>query len=346
MSLSFQAFFIALFAILKRWKIVLFFFLLNFLLSILMMLPLFRAISSGGGRYEGMDRFLALFDSEVLLDFLNGHDEVISTALLTAGMIGVVYLFLYHVLSGGMITILADPREKTSMKTFLRGCGRFAFRFTRLFFYFSLSLVAISFINTVLNEFLFWYFIDFKEYSAGSSTLGWLLFGKNVFMMLLVAFNLVAFNYAKTAVVVEDRHFMGSAFTRGFGFTVTHPVITGIFFVLATALLTLVLYAYGLLSRRIDPNGVYDMLKYKGTLSLSGAVVFLVLAQLTQLLIQACLVMRHAGQIYIFKYLTVQEAKPDPELESPNPYTPFIPDRPISDQEDTQDEMEEGQSHV
>ena len=126
----------------------------------------------------------------------------------------------------------------------------------------------------------------------------------------------------------------------------THPLVTGLFFLMATVLLGLVLYAYGSLSRRIDPNEVYDVLKYKGTLSLSGAALFLILAQATQFLIQACLVLRHAGQIYIFKYLTVQEARPDPELESPNPYTPFIPDRPISDPEDTQNDLEEGQSHV
>jgi len=227
-----------------------------------------------------------------------------------------------------MISILADPREKTSMKTFLRSSGRFSFRFFRLLAYFAGALVLLALANRVLDALAVWYFVDFQEYAADSATLKWVLFSKNMLMALLLVFVLLSLDFAKCATVVEDRHFMGAAFFRGMGFTLAHPLVTLLFFLLASGALAAVHYGYTVAADRIDPERPYRVMRTLGGLSICGALLFVLLAQAVQLVIQAGLILRHAGQVYIFKYLTVQEIHPDPELVRPDPFTPFIPDRP------------------
>ncbi|MFH1998962.1 MAG: hypothetical protein ABIK28_04730, partial [Planctomycetota bacterium] len=103
------------------------------------------------------------------------------------------------------------------------------------------------------------------------------------------------------------------------------------------------------IASRIDPLQSYNLLKSLGPLTVSGAILYLIVTQAAQLLIQACLVFRHAGQVYIYKYLTVQESQPDPELVSTeDPFSPFIPDRPYTGPDDDayHPELKEDQSHA
>lgn len=349
MGLAIRASLIAFFALLKRWKLVLFFFLFNFLFSVFLAAPLFVAISEDAGHFGGLDRFVHRFDPVLLADFTGQNGDFLRNFFLTVGLGGLIYYFLYHILSGGMLSILADVREKTSMKTFLRGCGRYAFRYARLFFYFCVFLVALAFINHWLNQALAWYFNDFLEYGASSAALGWIMMAKNILMLILLFYAIVSLNYAKTAVVTRDRHFMGSTFLKGMSFSLSHPLVTGFYFVLSLVLLGAVILGYRFTALRIDPYHAYSFLENMGPLTISGALLYLLLAQLTQLLIQACLVFRHAGQVYIFRYLTVQDSNPDPELAaSDDPFSPFIPDRPYTGPDDDayQPELKEGKSNA
>jgi hypothetical protein len=330
MGLAIRAFLIALFAVLKRWKLVLFFFLFNLFFSLFLALPVFKSLSAQGGHYSGLRDYLLCFDPEAWVDFLYNNPHLLNGLFLSLGVGGVLYYVLFHLLSGGLIGILVDPQEKTSMKTFLNACGRFFFRYVRILFYFALLLVVLALINRSLDKGLNWYFNDVQEFEAGAGSLGWFLFAKNVVMILLLAFALVAFNYAKTATVLENRHFTGGALISGMIFATVHPIVTGLFFLLSNVVLLAVLLAYVFLSRWIDPTRSYVFLESLGTVTLSGALLYVLLAQAIQLLIQACLVFRHAGQVYIYRYLTVQSAHPDPELAAPEPYKPFIADRPYT----------------
>ena len=123
---------------------------------------------------------------------------------------------------------------------------------------------------------------------------------------------------------------------------------TGLFFLAATLFLAGLTWFYAYLAGLIDPGRSYTLLESLGGVTLSGSVLFLIAAQGVQLLLQAGLVLRHAGQVYIFKYLTVQEARPDPELTSPDPYSPFIPDRPYTGPDDktVQPGLEEDTQHA
>lgn len=329
MSLAIRAFFIALFAVMKRWKIVLFFYLLNLLFSLFLAAPLFREISNQGGHLGGMEAFLAEFDPESFIDFSSHNEGILKSFSLTVAFGGAIYFFIFHLFSGGMIAILADPRERTSMKTFLKTCGKFSFRFTRLFFYFILLLACIALINLLLDRCLNWYITEVREYGVGSKTMGWLFLVKNVMMIFLLGYTIASLNYAKTKAVVEDRHFMGGSLIGGMGFTLAHPIVTGLFFLFAAALPALLMYAYFTLSRWIDPKDSYYILDSIGGITLSGALLYFLLAQGVQLFIQGCFIFRHAGQIYIYKYLTVRATHLDPELASPDPFSPFIPDRPL-----------------
>jgi hypothetical protein len=173
-------------------------------------------------------------------------------------------------------------------------------------------------------------------------------------MALLLAVALVAFNYAKTATVVDDRHFMAGAMVHGFGFCLSRPLVTGLFFLLSTATVAAPYLLYLYFSRRIQPGGSYHCLDSLGGITLSGALISVLLFQAVQLPFQACLVFRHAGQVYIYKFLTVRTENPDPELapreeavEDPYANRPFIPDRPYTGPEESGKESdEEGPYHA
>jgi hypothetical protein len=347
MGLAFRAFFIALFAVMKRWKIVFFFFLLNFLFSAFLASPLFEALSAKLGHYSDLRGLFKEFMPEVIVDFAHGNQQAMRGFFLTAGLGGLVYFLMYHVFSGGMIAILADPREKTTMKTFLKLSGRYSFRFVRLLFYFLIFLGLLFIVNRSLDKCLLWYLNDVKDYGANSQLLGWTLFAKNLVMLLLLAYTLVSFNYAKTVLVIEGRHFTGACLLSGMAFALIHPLATGLFFLCSSLVLVGVTYAYILFSRLIDTGESYLLLKSIGGISLSGTLLYLLVAQGIQFLIQACLVLRHAGQVYLYKYLTVQPSHVDPELANPDPYSPFIPDRPYTgpDEPETHPDLE-GQSNA
>lgn len=347
MSLAFRAFFIAIFAVMKRWKVVFLLFIFNFLFSIFLGIPLFKAISTQVGRFGGLDGFLKNFDPALLGDFTLNNTMVLDGFLLSAGIGGILYFLLFHCLSCGMISILADPRENVILKTFFKATGKYAFRFIRLLFYYALFLALLTLINLGLDLAIQWFFTDLKGASSESPFMGWIFLCKNILMLLLFVYVLLSFNYAKTLAVVEDRHFMGSCFFSGLGFVLVHPLVTGIFFLLSGLSFVLVYYLYGLLSRMIDVNEYVYILDSIGGVTLSSAFIFFILCQAVQIFAQASIVLRHAGQVYIYKYLTVRTINEDPELRSPDPYSPFIPDSPmkITDPNAAANQSKEGQKN-
>ncbi len=330
MRLAIRAFLIAFFGVMKRWKIVIFLFLFNLLFSVFLAAPIIRSLVDDVSRFHGLPAFLDRFNPELYSDFINNHQAVLKNFVLGAGVGGILYYLVFNVLSGGMIAILADPKEKTTMKTFLGASGRFAFRFTRLLFYYCILLTCVALVNHGLDRCLIWFAENLMEGGAAAGTLGWLFFTKNLIMLLLLVFAIVSFNYAKTEAVVRERHFMGGCMLSGVGFTLAHPVVTGFFIILSTALLAAVAAGYFVLSRWIDPSASYRFLDSIGGITVSGAVLYVILAQFIQMLVQAAILFRHTGQVYIFKYLTVQAGNPDPELANPDPFSPFITDRPYA----------------
>lgn len=331
MGLALKAFFIGIFAVIKRWKLLVLLFGLNFLCSTFLALPLYRVFSEDLGRAGGVMERLARFDPRLLADFFRRHHESAEWTALAAGAGGILYFLLLHFLSAGVLSILAEPREKTSLETLLAGCGRFAFRFLRLLFYFAVALVVLAGLNRLADRVVDWYFRELRGFAAGSASLGWILFAKNLLALGLVGLAVVSWNFAKIAVVKEGGHFTGGHFIRGWAFTLSHPLVTGIFFLASTALFFLPLVLYGWLSRTIDLQGSYTVLRFAGGVTLSGVTLFFLLAQALQLLVQAALLHRWAGQVYLFQYLTVQAAPADPELSVRPSFAPhtFIVDRPF-----------------
>ena len=339
MSLAFRAFFIALFAVIKRWKIVFFFFVFNLLFSLLLVLPLFRSLSEHLGHYSGLQDVLERFAPGPFTDFLGARGVPVESFLLSAGFGGVLYFLLYNILSGGMITLLADHREVTTLKTFFRATGVYGFRFIRLLLYFAMGLVVLGFLNAGLDRVLAWYTEEVQTSGVSARLLGWLGLAKGTIMTILLAYLLIALNYAKTCTVVERRRFMFSSFGSGLAFTFRHPLSTGLFFLLSLVLLGAIFYLYSVLSRWVPPMDQRYVLDSLGGITLSGAILFICVSQAIQFMIQGALIFRHAGQVAIYKYLTVRNTEPDPELTTDTTYPPFIPDRP-----DTEPGGEDGQT--
>ncbi len=330
MTLAFSAFLVAIFATIKRWKIVFFLFCFNAAFAALVAYPLISDISREGGYFGGLADFIRSFNPEIFLDFKNTGNGTVDMALSQAGFLGLLYFFLYNILTAGVTVILADPRETTTLKTFFRSCGFFAFRFMRLFFYYAVLLVLIALLNSQLNKAVCWLFEEMWNYSAGSETLGWVLLAKNVLMLVVLGYGLLSFNYAKAAVVIEDGHFMGYYFLRGIGFTLSHFFLTGLYFVLSLIPFLIAILFYIIASRAVDPLASYTVLG--GILPwewiVPGGVVYILVAQVAQILFQACLIQRLAGQIFIFRKMFLPTSHPDPDLQKNIPDSYFVVDKP------------------
>lgn len=330
MTLALRAFLIAIFATIKRWKIVFFFFCLNLLFGVLITQPFTSLIEESGRQYGGAGEFITSFDPETVLDFMNQNRMSIDRFLAAGGILAILYFLLFNAVTAGAIAILADPRESTTLKTFLKFSGKYCFRFFRLIFYYAVLLTLIALLNGVLNSLITWLFEDVWGFAAGPETLGWLLFAKNVLMLIVTAFALLSLNYAKTAVVVDDGHFMGFYFVRAMGFIIAHPLVTGIYFLISLIPFTATAFLYFWLSRTIDPLASYVMLD--GILPwswvVSGSIVYLIFAQFIQFLFQACLLQRFSGQIFIYKRFMDPSSHPDPDLQKNVPDAYFVVDAP------------------
>jgi len=330
MTLALRAFLIAIFATLKRWKVVVFLYFINLLFGILIAWPLLAEVARQGGHFGAMEGLVRAFDPELYLDFANGREGGLGQSAALASLVGIFYFLVFNAVSGGVIALLLNANQPTTLKTFFRSIGDNCFRFFRLLFYYVVILAVVALINVLLNDMICWFFGSFLGGGGGTVTLGWSLLVKNIVMLLILLYALVSFNYAKTSVVAEDGHSMFFHFFKGMGFTASHPLSTIPFFLFSLIPFVAVGYLYWMTSRTIDPYGSYALLEgvvpWKWVVS--GSVIYVIVAQLTQFFLQGCLVMRYAGQVYIFKRLMIFTAHPDPDLEKSIPESYFVVDRP------------------
>lgn len=155
--------------------------------------------------------------------------------------LGVLYALLWALFVGGILDRFSRPGF-FSLSRFFSAGGRFFFRFLRLAV---LAAVLYYFVYQLSG----WLFekigIWTRDVTVERTVLIYVLLGTAVVVFLLTLIN-AAFDYAKIATFVEDRHSMLLAALRGVRFVLSNPGKTlGFYYTLGiVGLLLLALYAF------------------------------------------------------------------------------------------------------
>lgn len=164
------------------------------------------------------------------------------------------YALLWALLLGGVIDHVAGPagagRRGLSLGRFFAAGGRTFFRFVRL-----AALSGVVYLLVFLGARRAFGLMEeaARDVTAERTVLLWTALGAGLLVVLLSLVRVV-FDYAKIAVVTEDRRSALGAARAGVRFVVSHPVRTlGLFWILAGAGLAL-LWLYGALAPTVGPG--------------------------------------------------------------------------------------------
>lgn len=178
----------------------------------------YKSASSGlGATFEpsqvGVGAFL-----DNLERWFSGRLFELDRGLVTAG---VVYALFWAFLLGGALVHLQNG-ERPSLRSFGAFCGEYFFRFARL-----IGVMAGPY--WLVYKFGRWLFgrVEWwaRDVTVERTVLGYYLFAAALVVLMLTVLRMIA-DYAKAAMVYEDRRSALLAALRGARFVATHPVAT------------------------------------------------------------------------------------------------------------------------
>ncbi|MFQ5491713.1 MAG: hypothetical protein ACE5GE_13425 [Phycisphaerae bacterium] len=176
---------------------------LNLLFAAVIIYP-FRTLVSRLAKTDLANDFISGFQFDAFIDFWNRNTyEFHALGYLALGL-GGLYLLMHVFLSGGIVATLADDRRLTSRRFFNR-CGRFFWRFVRLFLLFLIVLAAIG----AAYKFGLQEWIDDHKNNAttGREAILWRALGLGI-LGLALTLVLIVFDYARIRTVIDGRRSM------------------------------------------------------------------------------------------------------------------------------------------
>ncbi len=189
--------------------------LINVIFALLVAGPFFALFKADLG-HSMLGRNLRSFDPISLGDFIYKYQDVGPAALaLVAGGV-LIYMLLYVFLNGGIIGRLLDREEgAAALPLFFADCGRYFWRFARLFL---LSLVfyavALGAIPGALEALL----KPVTENARTAWTGFWISNLRTVVTLLLLSLVHMIFDYARIIVVVREERRVLRALGAALGF--------------------------------------------------------------------------------------------------------------------------------
>lgn len=278
-------------------RMVLIFFLANFIFGLLMLLPFRAALDDFVGRSMMGTELAGRFDIDFLFEFLKNNQSIASIYQSLFLFVPAIYWLLALFLSGGALAIFASP-EKYSATEFW---GSAAKRFGRFFRLGVMSLILLA----ILFGLQFGLVAGIQRLIFGSDPYqyvtywgGWIKFTLRIISILL--FGLVL-DYARIHAVLTDERKMRLSFWHGiklsFGNIISTFGLTFLLFVSGAAVLA-----------------IYNPLA--NSLAAPNAFVVLTLFMVQQLYIFFRMMLRltlYSSQMHLYKRLSMQAAIPTAE---------------------------------
>lgn len=148
---------------------------------------------------------------------LDGQLFAVDRTILAAA---VTFLLAWAFLAGGILLRLARPEEGRTRGSFFSACGVYFFRFVRLLVVAMVIYGAVfRWVSTPLHR---WVERGMRDVTVEFTAMTW-TFGVYAVVGLLLVIAGVSFDYAKIAMVLEERRSALLAFVRGLRFFLAHP---------------------------------------------------------------------------------------------------------------------------
>ena len=223
----------------QKIKIVVYLWLFNFVFSLLIVTPIYYFINRDLSRSLMADRLAKGINFLWLGDVIYKYRDVLSALLGWFLVPGVLFFLLHIFLNGGVLGRIVAENEKINLANFFADCGKYFFRFIRIFLI-SIPgyLVIFGLIFTPISVLL-----NLWKKSASSE---WdLIFVSNLrFLLLLLLFSVIKmfFDYVKIRCVAKDSNktiretlfnlsFLGKRFFRAWALYLLVGLAMVLFFV-------------------------------------------------------------------------------------------------------------------
>jgi hypothetical protein len=223
----------------RSWKMILLLLVVNSLLTLPLVVPIFWLVALTTGRTLAADRmFASKIDIRWIVDVINNQMQgfsLESTGLqigLLIAVTGFIYLLLNTFFAGGIIEVFAVDYGHFTMRRFWAGCGAYFWRFFRLMLISFLFYGGAVFIFFVVRG-----MINNAEAQATSyESLIYQRWGSLVLLIVMLGFVNMVFDYAKIRTVVEDSRSMFRETFRALGFSLRHLFSVSALFLIIAAI--------------------------------------------------------------------------------------------------------------
>ncbi len=223
----FIAYFRGIWLALRKIKMWILLYFINFIFAILAAIPLSNLIKEKVGWSLAPERMLQGFDYTIYQDFMNKYGDAVSIVMGQSRLIFILYFFLSIFLVGGILTVFKVHEERFSFQDFWSGCTFYFWRMFRLTIYFLLIQVVIFGVFSTLI-----YYGKFQNGIDGvSSEAEWInaiKFMLPIYLIVASLFFLIQ-DYAKIHVVHKNPNWLFFSFWRSFSivfnnFLKTYPL--------------------------------------------------------------------------------------------------------------------------
>lgn len=236
----------------RRPRLLLILWVFNVLFALLIAGPFFALFSSDLG-HSLLGRNLQALDFIWLGDLIFRYQDVAPAALAAVAIPVVLYALVYVFLNGGIIGRLLDGEGRSTLQTFFSDCGRYFWRFVRLFlisllFYalaFGVVLEAVSALLKPVSEKALTEWPDF-----------WISALHSVAALLVLSLVHIIFDYARILVVSEDDHRVRHALMTALRFVGRRFFRAWFLYLLIAAGFAAGTAVYALAGRAVPPEGL------------------------------------------------------------------------------------------
>lgn len=272
-------------SILQRRGIVGVLYLTNLLAAVALTLPLNRVLREVGTTTLAED-FIEAVSLEHIGDILEHLGAYLPAVFIYTLLFGAFYVLLNTFFAGGILALL--HRESAfALRTFLQECASYFGRFFRLFLLFVIVATAVVLLYLLPAAAVIEFFSPiWSERQQFYATLI-----AAALAVVLLALVMMLFDYAKIAIVVQDRGSVLGGFREGARFAFSRFRTAAALFTLNASIIVLLALLYWAVDRLLNPT------------TLGG---ILALAILQQLFVLARLWMRvsfFASQQHFFTYV-------------------------------------------
>jgi len=228
----------------KTSRMVLTLFLINFVVSLILAIPMYHSLQESFGSSLVGDRMARGFDYlwwQEFRDEAQGLESTFRPSIIGKGalfdnlqylvqmqlfelpspvlILGLIYIILHTFLAGGILSVFKPENPRFSMTTFFQGASKYFFRFFLLMlfswgFFLIISLILVQGFLPMIDK------VDRNAISeVGPFMLGIL---SSAIILFLIFFVQMVFDYARIRLVLEEERDIPLAVGKAFGFVFRH----------------------------------------------------------------------------------------------------------------------------